>query len=71
MLKQTFQTVSGNLKAGNSVTPINGKLNGEQISFTAGTTAYTGRVNGNSMDGTVGGAKWSATRAGSKPSNHT
>src|SRR6266550_1215627 len=64
MLKQTFQTISGNLKAGNSVTPINGKLNGEQISFTAGTTAYTGRVNGNSMDGTVGGAKWSATRAG-------
>ncbi len=57
MLKQTFQTISGNLKAGNSVTPINGKLNGEQISFTAGTTAYTGRVNGNSMDGTVGGAK--------------
>ncbi len=45
------------------VTPINGKLNGSQISFAAGGTQYTGQVNGNSMDGTAGGSKWSATRA--------
>jgi hypothetical protein len=61
-IKQTFQNISGTLKTASSVTPISGKLHGDQISFSAGTTAYTGRVNGNSMDGTVGGAKWSATR---------
>ena len=52
----------GTLKDGNVVSPIQGKLNGEQITFTAGKTSYTGRVNGNSMQGTAGGGKWSATR---------
>jgi hypothetical protein len=54
--------ISGTLKNGNTVTPISGKLNGEQISFTAAGTEYTGRVNGNSMEGNAGGAKWSATQ---------
>jgi hypothetical protein len=63
-LKQTFQMISGTLKSGNTVTPINGRLNGEQISFTAGNTSYTGRVNGNSMEGSAAGNKWGATRAG-------
>jgi hypothetical protein len=63
-LKQTFQMISGTLKSGNTVTPINGRLNGEQISFTAGNTSYTGRVNGNSMEGSGAGNKWGATRAG-------
>ncbi|HEY7221299.1 MAG TPA: class I SAM-dependent methyltransferase [Candidatus Binatia bacterium] len=62
-IKQTFQMISGTLKNGTVVTPINGKLNGNQISFTAGGTQYAGQVNGNSMDGTAGGSKWSATRA--------
>jgi hypothetical protein len=62
--KQTFQTVSGTLKSGNAVTPINGKLNGDQLSFSAGNVAYSGRVNGSSIDGTAGGTKWNATRAG-------
>src|SRR5213594_1687013 len=62
-IKQTFQMISGTLKNGTVVTPINGKLNGSQISFAAGGTQYTGQVNGNSMDGTAGGSKWSATRA--------
>lgn len=61
-IKQTFQMISGTLKNGNTVTPVSGKLSGEQISFTAGGTEYTGRVNGNSMEGDAGGAKWSATR---------
>ena len=61
-IKQTFQMISGTLKSANGLTPINGKLNGEQISFSAGNASYTGRVNGNSMEGTAGGAKWSATR---------
>jgi hypothetical protein len=60
-LKQTYQTVSGTLKSGNGTTQItNGKLNGDQISFTAGDTKYTGHVNGNTIDG----GSWKATRAG-------
>ena len=64
-LKQTFQNISGTLKTGSSETAVNGKLNGEQISFTAGTAEYSGRVSGNSIEGVVKtGAKWTATRAG-------
>jgi SAM-dependent methyltransferase len=66
-LKQTFQMVSGTLKNGNVVTPISGKLNGDQISFTAGSAQYAGHVNGNTIDGTVKGGsngKWTASRGG-------
>jgi hypothetical protein len=55
--------ITGTLKNGNVASPINGKLNGDQITFTAGGIQYTGRVNGNAMEGTAGGAKWSATHA--------
>ena len=42
-----------------------GKLNGDQISFTAGANQYTGRVNGNAIEGTVSsGGSWKASRAG-------
>jgi len=61
-VKQTFQMISGTLKNGNATTPINGKLHGSEISFTAGGVQYTGQVNGNSIEGTAGGSKWSATR---------
>ena len=65
-LKQTFQMVAGTLKSGNVSTPItNGKLNGDQISFTAGANQYTGRVNGNVMEGSISsGGSWKASRAG-------
>lgn len=67
-LKQTFQMISGTLKSGNNTAQItNGKLNGDQITFTAGGAQYTGHVNGNSIEGTVKGGsngKWRATRAG-------
>jgi SAM-dependent methyltransferase len=67
-LKQTFQMISGTLKSGNNTAQItNGKLNGDQISFTAGGAQYTGHVIGNSIEGTVKGGsngKWRATRAG-------
>jgi hypothetical protein len=67
-LKQSFQMISGTLKSGNVSAPItNGKLSGDQISFTAAGTQYSGRVNGNAMEGTVKGGsngKWTATRAG-------
>jgi Methyltransferase domain len=66
-LKQTFQIVSGTIKSGNVITPVNGKLNGDQITFSAGEAQYAGRVSGNSMEGTVKGGsngKWNATRVG-------
>jgi Methyltransferase domain len=68
VLKQTFQMISGTIRSGNVSTPItNGKLRGDQISFTAGGAQYTGRVNGNVIEGNVKGgtdSNWRATRAG-------
>jgi hypothetical protein len=62
-LKQTFQMVSGALKTGNSTSQItNGKLNGNEITFTAGGTQYAGHVNGSSMEGTANNNKWSAKK---------
>lgn len=65
-LKQSFQMVTGTLKSGGNTTPItNGRLRGDQISFTAGNAEYTGRVAGNTIEGTVKGStsgSWSATR---------
>jgi hypothetical protein len=65
-LKQTFQMISGTLKSGGKTVQVtDGKLNGDQIAFTAGEAHYSGRVSGNSMEGTVkGGGRWSATRTG-------
>lgn len=68
-LQQDFQTLSGTLKAGNQSTPITGgRMHGDQISFSAGGAQYTGRVNGNAMEGSVkSGAtngKWNANRTG-------
>jgi hypothetical protein len=61
-LTQKFQMVSGTLGA----TPIsNGRLRGEEITFTAGATRYTGHVEGSSMRGSFSGGKsgnWTATR---------
>jgi SAM-dependent methyltransferase len=64
ILKQTFQNISGTLKNGASETAVSGKLNGEQITFSAGATQYSGKVSGNSIEGSAGGNKWNATRAG-------
>ena len=61
-LKQTYQMITGTLKNGSAMTPVNGKLNGDQISFNAGTVSYTGRVNGSSIEGSAGGNKWSAKK---------
>ena len=63
-VQQQFQMLSGT--AGSA--PItNGKMRGDQITFTAGTTQYSGRVNGNRIEGTMtsGGRStpWQATRA--------
>jgi precorrin-6B methylase 2 len=68
-LRQSFQMITGTLKSGNSTATItNGRLYGDQISFTAAGAQYSGRVNGNAIEGTVksGGnsSKWNATRSG-------
>jgi precorrin-6B methylase 2 len=59
-LTQKFQMVTGTLGS----TPISdGRLRGDEITFTAGGAKYTGKVNGTTMSGTNGaGAKWSATK---------
>jgi precorrin-6B methylase 2 len=66
-LKQEFQMVQGSFKSGNDSQIVsNAKLRADQLSFTAGSGNYSGRVNGNTIDGTVttGGnsQKWTATR---------
>ncbi len=61
-LTQKYQTVEGTL-GGTAIS--DGKLRGEEITFTAGGAKYTGRVNGSTMSGTVSGGsngKWSATK---------
>ena len=61
-IKQTFQVITCTLKQGNSSSSLSGKMNGDQITFTAGGTPYTGRVNGNTMELSGGGNKLNATR---------
>jgi Methyltransferase domain len=68
-LQQKYQMVSGTLKAGNVVAPIkDGKLAGDEITFSAGGVQYTGRVDGNVMEGVMKGAgqhgQWRARRSG-------
>jgi hypothetical protein len=64
-LTQTFQMISGTLRSGNVSTPIsNGRLNGDQISFTAVGNQYTVYVNGNVIAGNVSsGGSWKARHA--------
>ncbi len=65
-LKQTYQTFSGSMRSNGTTTPVSdAKLNGEQISFTAGGVRFSGVVKGNSMEGESTKGKWTATRAGS------
>jgi hypothetical protein len=65
-LKQDFQMLSGTLQTeGRSVPLRDAKVRGDEIVFTAGSTQYTGKINGKRIDGsTRSGAAWSATRAG-------
>jgi Methyltransferase domain len=46
-ITQTLQMVSGTLGS----TPIKGKVLGDQITFNAGSTQYTGRISGNTIQG--------------------
>jgi precorrin-6B methylase 2 len=68
-LTQTFQMVGGTLqKNGTSAAITDGRLRGAELSMTIDGAQYAGRVNGNTIEGTVttGGktTRWTATRAG-------
>jgi hypothetical protein len=61
-LTQKYQTVTGSL---NNMPITEGKLTGDQIRFSVGGTQYSGRVNGNTIEGTSTGAasgSWRATK---------
>ena len=58
-LTQQFQNLTGSL---GSQAISEGKLRGDEISFRAGNTTYTGKVEGNTMRGNGGSTNWTATR---------
>ena len=52
-LAQEFQKISGNVtRDGKAAAIANGSLRGDQITFAVGETTYTGRVNGDTIEGT-------------------
>lgn len=54
LLVQRFQRIFGELQLGDKAVPVaSGRLNGDQVSFTVGQEHYSGRVNGNTLQGTV------------------
>ena len=58
-LKQEFQKLQGTLGSAK----VEGKMNGDEITFTAGKTTYKGKVSGKTMQGTIdGGGAWTATK---------
>jgi len=68
-LSQTYQMISGTLDTGgNSIAIADGRMWGEEISFTVGDLRYTGRVSANLIQGTFrsdrNNGTWSATRIG-------
>jgi SAM-dependent methyltransferase len=68
-LNQKYQMVTGTLMSQGKPIEVAGKLNGEEITFTAGPQEFKGKLRGNTLEGTVtakGGASssWSATKVG-------
>ncbi len=66
-LNQTFQEFSGTLATGGNTTTItDGKVRGDDISFTAAGAQYTGHIAGTTITGTVksgaNNSNWRATR---------
>ncbi len=67
-LRQSFQMLTGDLRVGADRLPVvDGRLSGNRISFRIGDLHCTGRIIGNTMEGTsTSGSdltKWNATRA--------
>ena len=66
-LSQDFQFVRGTFTSNGQTTAVSdGRLNGNEIVFTLGTTKYQARVDGNNMTGTASNASnkwnWKAVR---------
>lgn len=65
-LTQSFQMISGQVQSPSAKGQLEGRLAGEEITFTVGSTTYKGRVTGDRMEGTVTtqgrSEKWSASR---------
>ena len=64
-IEQKINVLDGTLASRGHTTPIaEGRIRGFEVSFTAGGESYVGRVEGDTMRGTRGGAKqpWTATR---------
>jgi SAM-dependent methyltransferase len=49
-LKQTYQMLSGTMRTGGKTFALKGKVNGEEISFSAGGKQYKGRLNGKQLE---------------------
>ena len=49
-LKQSFQKLSGTLRTEGRTVPVEGKLRGEEVSFTAGGREYRGKMNGSRLE---------------------
>jgi hypothetical protein len=49
-LKQEFQMLSGTLRTGGKTLALEGRVQGEQFSFTAGGRKYQGRLNGKQLE---------------------
>jgi SAM-dependent methyltransferase len=63
VLTQQNQMVQGTVTIGGETTTISaGRLNGEELSFTAGTNTFTGAVKGNRIEGKLGGKAITATK---------
>lgn len=65
-IRQVYQILHGNLKSGGKSLLIDGRMNGNEISFKVNDTLYTGNVEGNKITGTVNSkgrvSSWSASR---------
>ncbi len=65
-LSQKFQAITGTLEVNGEEIAVTGKLKGDQISFSSDEAEYSGRVNGDTMSGTLksesGNGAWEAVR---------
>jgi hypothetical protein len=64
-LTQDHQKISGTMTTGGNSVTLEGRVRGEELTFKAGETQYTGKVAGDRISGVAMGASaqnWSATR---------
>lgn len=61
-LDQEVQKISGALSSGDGSQKVTGQVHGEQVTFKAGDSEYTGTVTGDIMTGKSASRTWSATR---------